>query len=222
MGIDPVTHAPRLDLLDISSIISSSLCNPSLLNMSNFLGTQALMNPELLKLATAILSLKQQNQMPFSKDLQDQLCNSLLQDQVQQPLQHNQYQQGVSSGMITNQLLMQANMETFANSQENSTPSSLNDGFVSQQPNNNMYCSSNPTVPHDLPENLNFQSLYNSNQNFSFDQSVVSTPMSSPTPLNSPSTFINSSTEDERESYSYCSDLLMFEIPESLDLDEFM
>lgn len=178
------------------------------------------MNPELLKLASAILSLKQQNQMPFSKDLQDQLCNSLLQDQLQPLQQLNQYQQGFSSEMITNQLLMQANMENLGNnSQEHSTPSSLNDGFVSQQPNN-MYCSSNAMFPHDLPENSNFQSLYNSNQNFSFDQSVVSTPMSSPTPLNSSSTFINSGTEDERE--SYCSDLLKFEIPESLDLDEFM
>jgi len=77
MGIDPVTHAPRLDFLDLQSIISSSLCNQSILNMSNFLGTQALMNPELLKLATAILSLKQQNQVPFPKHRQDQLCNSL-------------------------------------------------------------------------------------------------------------------------------------------------
>lgn len=220
MGIDPVTHAPRLDFLDLQSIISSSLCNQSILNMSNFLGTQALMNPQLLKLATAILSLKHQNQVTFPKYLQDQLCNSLLQDQVQ-PLQLNQYQAPLQEGLsseMTNQL-MQANVEAFGNSHENSIPSSLNDDFVCQL-QNNMYCSSNPTVP-DLPESSNFQSLYNSNiQNFSFDQSVVSTSISSPTPLNSSSTFIHSSTEDERD--SYCSNLLKFEIPESFDMDGFM
>ncbi|GLT54841.1 hypothetical protein SLA2020_280050 [Shorea laevis] len=206
MGIDPVTHSPRLDFLDLSSILSSSLCNnPSILNMSNFLGTQAaLMNPELLKLATAILSIKQQNQ--------DQVFNSLLQANQVNQFQTPVLQEGFSSDQmnITNQLLMQPNME-------NSMPSTINEDFLCQLPND-MY----PTTVPDLPESSNFQSLYDSNniQNFSFDQSVVSTPISSPTPLNSSSTFINGSTEDERESYS--SNLLKFEIPESLDLDEFI
>ena len=225
MGIDPVTHTPRLDLLDLSSILSTSLCNSSILNMSNLLGTQALVNPELLRLATTILSLKQESQIPFPQNLQEnQLCNLLLQNQVQ-PIQPNQYQAPIQQGFSseeTNQL-MQANVEgflskvsTFDNSQENSIASNLNGDFVCQP--NYLYCGSNPTVP-DLPESSNFQSLNDSNQYFCFD-SVVSTPKSSPTPLNSPSTFINSSTEDERD--SHCSNFLKFEIPESLDIDEFM
>ncbi|KAB1210069.1 Transcription factor MYB39 [Morella rubra] len=223
MGIDPVTHAPRLDLLDLSSILNSSLCNQSILHMSSLLGTQALMNPELLKLATTILSLKQEIQVPFPKDLQDnQLFNPALQNQVQ-PLQPNQYQaplqEGFSSEMINQ--LMQANVEGFyrkevalGDSQDNSTPTSLRENLAGQP--KDTYCSSNPTVA-DIQENSNFQPPFNSNQNFNFE-SVVSTPTSSPTPLNSSSsTFINSSTEDERE--SYCSNLFKFEIPESFDID---
>lgn len=61
MGIDPVTHSPRLDLLDLSSI----MCNSSLYNttrpsssQTNMFGLQqqSLVNPELLKIATSLLS----------------------------------------------------------------------------------------------------------------------------------------------------------------------
>ncbi|GMP54340.1 hypothetical protein CsSME_00019542 [Camellia sinensis var. sinensis] len=45
MGIDPVTHSTRLDLLDMSSILSSAQ-----FNLSNFLPLQTLVNPELLRL----------------------------------------------------------------------------------------------------------------------------------------------------------------------------
>ncbi|XP_047943782.1 transcription factor MYB102-like [Salvia hispanica] len=48
MGIDPVTHAPRLDLLDLSSLINS----PQL----NLLRLQTLINPEALRLAMTLLS----------------------------------------------------------------------------------------------------------------------------------------------------------------------
>lgn len=227
MGIDPVTHAPRLDLLDLSSILSSSVCNPTILNVSNLLGSQPLVNPEMLKLAAAILSLKQENLVPLARNIQEnQIFNSLMQKQVQ-PLQPNQYQtplqEGVFSSEMSNQLVQDNNLEglcskveTYGNCSDNSIPSDLNEHFVCHPNHGN--CSSNPTVP-EIQENSVFQSLYNSNQNFSFS-SVVSTPISSPTPINSSSTFINSSTEDEKE--SYCSNLFKFEIPEGFDFDEFM
>ncbi|KAG6657896.1 transcription factor MYB102-like [Carya illinoinensis] len=227
MGIDPVTHAPRLDLLDLSSILSSSVCNPTILNVSNLLGSQPLVNPEMLKLADAILSLKQENLVPLARNIQEnQIFNSLMQKQVQ-PLQPNQYQtplqEGVFSSEMSNQLVQDNNLEglcskveTYGNCSDNSIPSDLNEHFVCHPNHGN--CSSNPTVP-EIQENSVFQSLYNSNQNFSFS-SVVSTPISSPTPINSSSTFINSSTEDEKE--SYCSNLFKFEIPEGFDFDEFM
>ncbi|XP_061944790.1 transcription factor MYB41-like isoform X2 [Populus nigra] len=213
-GIDPVTHAPRLDLLDLSSIISSALCNPStLLNLST------------LKL--------QENQL-FNPLLQNQDVPALL----SQPRQfHNLVQQvpacttaTTSTGGFIDQTtqVMQAKVEGFSsnptstfncqNSPENFVPSSLNESLVSLP---NFYCNgttTDPTVP-ELGEYSGFQSANNGYQNFSID-SVMSTPLLSPDPLNSSSTYLNSSsTEDERECYS---SLLKFEIPESLDIDDFL
>jgi myb proto-oncogene protein len=97
-------------------------------------------------------------------------------------------------------------------------PSSLNESLVSLP---NFYCNgttTDPTVP-EPGEHSGFQSANNGYQNFSID-SVISTPLMSPDPLNSSSTYLNSSsTEDERECYS---SLLKFEIPESLNIDDFL
>ncbi|XP_031249264.1 transcription factor MYB102-like [Pistacia vera] len=239
-GIDPVTHAPRLDLLDLSTLLRSTLCNSSLLNVSNLFGAQALLNPELLRLASTLLSLKQENPETVMQYLQqNQLCN-IPQLQNQTPITsqvNDQFQTHIpevsncttSNAICTSNFdqtqLMQANLEgllsnltnlSSQNFQENLIPSSLTETFVSEP--NHMFCSSNPTIPV-TSEGSSFQSLNNGNQNFSFD-SVMSTPLSSPTPLNSSSTYINSSPEDERE--SYCSSLLKFEIPESLDISDFL
>lgn len=245
-GIDPVTHAPRLDLLDLSSIISSALCNPStLLNLSTLVGnTQALLNPNIFRLATTLSSLKQGNSDMFLQKLQEnQLFNPLLQSQdvsalLSQPRQfHNLVQQvpacstaTTSTGEFIDQTtqVMQENVEGFSSnptstfscqdSPENFVPSSLNESLVSLP---NFYCNStppDPTVP-ELGEYSGFQSANNGYQNFSID-SVISTPLMSPDPLNSSSTYLNSSsTEDERECYS---SFLKFEIPESLDIDDFL
>ncbi|KAJ6297524.1 hypothetical protein OIU78_023139 [Salix suchowensis] len=78
--------------------------------------------------------------------------------------------------------------------------------------------TTDPKVP-EPGEYSGFQSANNGYQNFSID-SVMSTPLMSQDPLNSSSTHVNSSsTEDERECYS---SLLKFEIPESLDIDDFL
>ncbi|OMP07278.1 hypothetical protein COLO4_07477 [Corchorus olitorius] len=128
--------------------------------------------------------------------------------------------------MMNQTPLMQANGEGFSSSNMTNfnypnpqeTTLTNNNAFVSQP--NYVHCVSNPTGPL-LSETSNFQSLDGSSlQNLGFD-SVRSTPISSPTPLNSSSTFINgsSSTDDERESFS---SLLKFEIPESLDINDFI
>lgn len=240
-GIDPVTHAPRLDLLDLSTLLRSTLYNSSsLLNVSNLLGTQALLNPELFRLVSTLLSLKQENPETLLQYLQqNQLCNSQMQNQI--PTSHlNQFQTPVSceaptcttstaacAPLLDQTQFTQDNLEALLsnltnfngqNSQENLIPSTLTESYLTQPPSQ-AYGGSNPSVP--VPsESSSFQSLNNNgNQNFNFD-SVISTPLSSPTPLNSSSTYINGSTEDERE--SYCSSLLKFEIPESLDINDFM
>jgi len=81
MGIDPVTHAPRLDLLDMSSILRSVL-NPSL-NMQGFLGgAQVLMNQGLLNLAATLSLIENQNLA----------SHNYVQNQVAQPLDITQLQ----------------------------------------------------------------------------------------------------------------------------------
>uniref|UniRef100_A0A3Q7HCV4 Uncharacterized protein n=1 Tax=Solanum lycopersicum TaxID=4081 RepID=A0A3Q7HCV4_SOLLC len=134
-GIDPVTHSPRLDLLDLSSLLNSTQ-----FNLSSLLGLQALINPEVFSLAATLLA--SQNEITPEE-----------------------------SYLMNGQML---------------------------PPQNYGYCNS------DASDNSNFQSLNNnsSNQNISLD-SVLSTP-----------------TEDEKE--SYCSNLMKFEIPESLNFDDFM
>ncbi|KAI4334036.1 hypothetical protein L6164_018776 [Bauhinia variegata] len=207
MGIDPVTHAPRLDLLDISSILRSAFCNQSLLNLQGFLSAQALMNPELLKLATTLLSLNNENPDLVSQNLQQiQAMNPQVQSQVTPQMQFSQFQMPI-----------QNNVEHFSgdlknmgcsNSQENSVPSCLAENLMAQ------------ASQADLLGNPIFvDSRNNTNQNLGYD-SVLSTPLSSPTPLNSSSTYVNSSTEEEKD--SSCSDWFKFEIPESLDISDFL
>ncbi|XP_050204948.1 transcription factor MYB41 [Mercurialis annua] len=199
-GIDPVTHAPRLDHFDLSSILTSALCNPSLLNLSTLLATQPILNPQVLRLASTLQSLREENPDMFLQHLQDNhLLNGLL-VQNQAPLlseaaaNNHQFENATPSFFNQNQLVQS---HAQIPSQENS---------LMQQ--NYVYGSNmDPTVSDVLPdESLSFQPVNNGYQNYS----IESTPMSSPAPLN----------EDERE--SYCSSLLKFEIPESLDLDYFL
>ncbi|KAK8568481.1 hypothetical protein V6N13_106389 [Hibiscus sabdariffa] len=191
-GIDPVTHAPRLDVLDLAS----ALCNRSLLN------------PQLLSLANTLLLLKQENpEILLQQHLhRNQLCNS----------QQNASMASTSAASGVSQMEpMQANGQGFCydvltnfgypNSQDNLASCPLTNASVSQP--NYVQCAPNPTVSP-ASENSNFQTIEGS------FGSVRSTP------LNSSSTFINTrSTDDERESFS---SLLKFEIPESLNIDDFM
>ncbi|KAK9284510.1 hypothetical protein L1049_023684 [Liquidambar formosana] len=231
MGIDPVTHSPRLDLLDLSSLLNSSLCSSSQLNLSSLFGMQQLVNPELLRLTSTLLSLKHENPELLLQNLQENQIHPFQPNHFQTPTQEGQASMSSSAPytpFLNQTQLMQANVEGFMSnmtnfscpsSEENLVPSNLVENFLSEP--NYGYMGSDQTTPAALSENMSFQSLNNSNQNFSFDiDSVISTPLSSSTPLNSSSACINGSTEDERESYS--SDMLKFEIPESFDISEFM
>ncbi|OIV96751.1 hypothetical protein TanjilG_11747 [Lupinus angustifolius] len=207
MGIDPVTHSPRLDLLDLSSVLRSALCNPSLMmNMQGLLNssTQApLVNPELLKLAAtaSLLSMKIENPHLVSQNIQQQINDGNFQVQQNQgtlPQEFmNQFDQTLNQSTNVNGL--SENMVNMSNS------SSLGN-LISQQ--NQV----------GLLENSEFgQFLNNANQNIGYE-SVLSTPLSTPTSLNS--SYVNSSTEEERE--TYCSDIFKIEIPESLDISDFL
>ncbi|KAF8043239.1 hypothetical protein BT93_A1551 [Corymbia citriodora subsp. variegata] len=241
-GIDPVTHTPRLDLLDLSSLLSSSLCNPSLVNMANLLKTQALLSPELLRLASTILSLKNEN-----PDLLSQ--NNLQENQISDPnafpmSQSNQFQVQAQSqsqsqaqqipvcttssipcgAPVDPAQLGQANEGDFTSNLPNNfscsntiVPPMTSQDLVSQP--HYIQCNSSPAIPASMEKLCHFQPNIGDDQNFGFD-SIMSTPLSSSTPLNSSSTFMNGCSEEERE--SYCSNFLKFELPESFDINDFM
>ncbi|CAI0460793.1 unnamed protein product [Linum tenue] len=209
-GIDPVTHAPRLDHLDLSAILGNALChvNPaaSLLALLAAAGSQpppppSLINPELLRIAAALASLKQENPQTLT-------------DPQTTPSQLTQQQQ--------------VELERFLelNNNNNSNNASRQDNFVSL-PNDFGFWNTIPELSdwyyqHNLISGGSGGNVSNANS------SVMSTPLSSPAQVTpTSSTFLNGSlsasttTEDERE--SYCSSLLKFEIPESLELlDDFM
>ncbi|CAI0550142.1 unnamed protein product [Linum tenue] len=204
-GIDPVTHAPRLDLLDLSAILGNALChvNPAASLLALLAASSqpppSLLNPDLLRVAAALASLQQQQNLTDSQTTPSQL--------IQQ---------------------QQADLERFLelnNNNDNNSGSQVSgkDNFASL-PNDFGFWN---TIP-ELSENCrSFQSCGaglsgNNNGNIgNADSSVISTPLSSPAQFVNGSLSASTTTEDERE--SYCSSLLKFEIPESLELlDDFM
>ncbi|GLT83061.1 hypothetical protein SLE2022_013730 [Rubroshorea leprosula] len=233
MGIDPVTHCPRLDLLDLS-ILSSSLYNQSQMNFSRLLGAAPpLLKPELLRLAASLAS-SQHDQ------IQNQNQNSYLLQNVQQtelcnpPQGENQYQLPLMQTLVqdipfSNEAqFMNYNMDQFqpnltadfcgqiSGGESSEMPSSLTEDCIPLPSSYDNYYVSEQAILELSSETSNFQSN-ESNQNFGF-VSVLSTPSSSPAPLNSNSTYINcSSTEDERE--SYCSNIFKFDIQDILDVN---
>ncbi|GMI77572.1 MYB-like 102, A. THALIANA MYB 4 [Hibiscus trionum] len=203
MGIDPVTHSPRLDLLDLSSILNSSLYNQSEMNMSRLLGAQSFINPEILRLASSFMSSQLENQN--QNQVQSQYNQPLMQVQGIPTVCTSLNPPPCSSIPFSDneaQLMINPNLDQFQ--------SDVADFSDWQQDLTEDY------VP--LPVNYNY---YGSDPSFSF-ASVLSTPSSSPTPLNSNSTYFNgSSNEDERESYS--SNIYKFDqIPDFFDVNEFM
>lgn len=240
MGIDPVTHSPRLDLLDLSSILASSLYNSSShhLNMSGGLMMDThrrhhqqhpLVNPEILKLATSLFS-QNQNQNQVQNQNQNLVVDHDSRTQEKQTVYNqtgvNQYQTDhYFENTVTQEL--QSSMPPFPNEahQFNNMDHHFS-GFGEQT-----LASTSTTSVQDC-NNLSFNDYSSSNfvldpsysdQSFNFANSVLNTPSSSPSPTTLNSSYINSSscsTEDEME--SYCSNLLKFDIPDFLDINGFI
>ncbi|XAR55450.1 hypothetical protein NMG60_11035521 [Bertholletia excelsa] len=207
MGIDPVTHSPRLDFMDLSSVLSSAQ-----LNLSNLLGLQNLINPQLL---LSLLQKLQENQL-----LNDPLQNHPPPFQPHQlqsaPLAQELTAQGIDRAQLTTNYDDLSSQTTFL---ENILASGLDENLPNLQDRGYMSSGSERNAA-DISDNSALQSMNSngsssSSQGFTFD-SLVSTPMSSPTALNSLSTLINGGNgEDDRG-------LLKFEIPEGLNFDDFL
>ncbi|KNA14732.1 hypothetical protein SOVF_104910, partial [Spinacia oleracea] len=241
MGIDPVTHSPRLDLLDLSSLFNNSSFyhnNTSsqasqMNNMSRLLGFQPLVNvnPELIKLATSLLSNQRQNPNPsLMQDFQGNDFNSsqnnfnpmLQTTQIQTPIQNplpnctSMTTTASTTASMTMDAtrpcvpyfdeaqLMEPNFEQYPTSISNLEWQSngLEASF-------GYYDSHQTFMDPSFSDNSTFQSNISGHSNFlSYAPSVMSTPSSSPTPLNSGSnstTYVNSGSGTEDEPESYCS-----------------
>ncbi|XP_072988174.1 transcription factor MYB102-like [Typha latifolia] len=201
MGIDPVTHNPRLDLLDLSTLLNPSVYNPNQFDISSLLGIGPIVNSDLLKIASDVLLSQNQYSSLVANTLQEphlstaQLQNpfpSLLQGQIYPPQNLAQY--------VDESQLMQAQLHDLE---------MYHPGF------DNLGSSINPQLS--LCDNSNQQEFNIQNYNL---PSGLSTPASSSTHLNSSSTYVNGSTEDERD--SYCSNLFNLQIPGLLDVSDYM
>ncbi|KAA8523819.1 hypothetical protein F0562_010242 [Nyssa sinensis] len=225
MGIDPVTHSPRVDLLELPSLLSSSLYNSSQLNVQNLLGIQSAVNPNLLNLTISLLSSHYKN-LPFlPQNLQEnQFCNPQVQDQFQ-PWEENQLQSTIqqfqacttsTAPLFNDTKLMQAQVESSLPNLYQYNEESSNIAQSATSSLDYIYNdSNNQSFIELLSENL---MLHQSNniQNFGLS-SVLSTPASLSTneyPLlqSSSKTYVNGSTEDERD--VNCS-TMMFEMANS-------
>lgn len=246
MGIDPVTHTPRMDILELSSILSSSLYNSSPLHLPGMLaGGGSIVNPNLLSLATAFLSSQCRNSDITSQYFQQNLLdNNLVTNQFQasQPIQQNPIYsaqanqlrspiQEIQHCQTSNTLgtPFQSEPQNRQAKVEQLSPNLTDLIYQNSLPNlwqNNgehpaLAMSAIPLTKSDnivepLFENRILQSDSEGSPNFSFG-TLISPPSSSATPLNSSSTanYANCGTEEERD--SYCSNIFMYDMPNSLN-----
>jgi len=252
MGIDPVTHAPRLDVLQLASILNTSLFNSS--PQFNYPSGRSVINPsQLLSLLSTLLSCQTRNNVNpdnvFNHSNFHQNDNQLLQNQPQssqmqlhdtlqtfQPnqvsLQENLISKSNPLNMELHQL-MKSKLENQTSpiptsfSHQNTLPNlwhcnngdNISDLSVAQS-SSAMQCFSSPkfnTIFNSLLEN---QNLCNNEgvPNFNLSSLLSSTTSSSsPSALNSSSstTFVNGTTEDERDTYG--SNMLMYNISNGLN-----
>ncbi|XP_047306223.1 transcription factor MYB41-like [Impatiens glandulifera] len=198
MGIDPVTHSPRLDLLDMSSILSSAQ-----LNLSNLLGLQALMNPELLRLLSGLLPSN-------PPQVLNQQPNINIVDQP--PTTQDQNNVGNDFSMISSDFGSQEKGNT-----NTISPIVVNECFGYNVPNLSSN-SSFDSVSHNTCNNNEYVNGGDNSFNI-LDANTSTDYLSSPLmSINSSFTCMNNNDigGDDRESYS---NMLKFEIPESLDWD---
>ncbi|CAN6984207.1 unnamed protein product, partial [Brassica oleracea var. botrytis] len=197
--------SPRLDLLDISSILASSLYNSS---SHHHQQQQPLVNPEILELAASLFSQNQNQNFVmdhYSKthDKKTSYHHDVNQTRV------NQYQ--------TNHHELQYCLPPFPNKAH------IND--MDHHGEHTFASNSNTSVQDCDIQSCNYYSSSNFiDHSFNFADSVLNTPSSSLATLNSSATtYINSSscsTEDEIE--SYFSNFLKFDIPDFLDINGFI
>ncbi|KAE8647680.1 transcription factor MYB102 [Cucumis sativus] len=265
MGIDPVTHNPRLDLLDLSSILGSSFYNNNspnsqMNNFSRLIGIHnSTVNPEVLRFANSFIASNNLSQNPNfllqnidqNQEQYSQMIISQLQLQQQQQSHHQIDQSSalpplheVSAGCSPSTTTSYGGEPPYYHSSGHQLlfPSSSNftTDFYSQNcqhPSDKMPSINNNLNGFNYSSLEEFQSydLYGSHEEREREQEQkqfheqimeaspeTSTLNSSPTPLNSNSTYFstangNGTDQDDRE--SYCSQIFKFEFSDFLDVN---
>lgn len=260
MGIDPVTHTPRLDVIQLASILNTSLYNSApQFNYPSLSGIgRSVINPShMLGLLTTLLSCQNRNYNPDVLNnnqlsdsdtlLQNQpQCSQMQLDSIQafqpnQPhvsLQENHIAKSNSNPLNMESQVMKTKLENHIIpiatlfSHQNTLPNLWlynSEGHISDLPT--MAQSSSAMQRFSSPK---FNSIYNNNllenqnlcnnnegaPNFNLSSLLSSTPSSSSpiSTLNSSSsaTFVNGTTEDERDTYG-SNMLLMYNISNGLN-----
>nr|GEY45145.1 transcription factor MYB41-like [Tanacetum cinerariifolium] len=208
-GIDPVTHRPRLDLMDLSSLLNSAS-----FNLSNLLNIQSLVSPQVLRLAALLASsssnLEQKelfhNNITPSMNLNsyEQTANVNSTPSLWNQSHHIQ----VNDGQCISNNLVSSNDQTCI---ENFMPTYINDNSSTLPNYNNQFTSQ-------ASKDLSFQLSNTETNDFDID-SIFPTSISNATPLDSSSMLIKgSANEDEIE--SYCNKIFDFE--NNLQFADFM
>lgn len=234
MGIDPVTHTPRLDLLELSSLLNSTLYNSHQLsyllnnNPNNYnqqLGNMAppLVNQNLITLASALLS----NQPKITP--QNVHENQLYDSNNNNFPQNDQFQYSLPS--LNETQFMQSKMEQLSQTHHHHHESldPLNQALITSETSTFAPMGISNGYNHQEISAQSNSSAENYHQGFGYSgtngviglnnmnmipnmrfSSLLSTPSSS-----SPNTYnVNSSTttttthEDERD--TFCSNILMY------------
>ncbi|KAG9157826.1 hypothetical protein Leryth_000025 [Lithospermum erythrorhizon] len=249
MGIDPITHNPRLDLLDISSILNPSMFQnnspllSSQMNLSRLLGMQqqSLINPELLKLATSLFSTNQlQKNNPCLNQqnyVQENQCSSnQFQDHMPPLVQSSQFQDILPFYGDAQLMQFPNNVEDFPANYANfgSQNCQMNDYYVPVQQGSScdqFIMDDNKYNPSEEATTATFQSNNSTNLSYQSVLSNLSTPSSSPAPpnstynnvVNSGSIMNNNEDGSTEKMNNNCSSMLKFEIPDIWDnVDEFI
>lgn len=215
MGIDPVTHAPRLDLLKLSSLLSSSQ-----LNLQNLLGPASLLDPNLLNLANALLSTQLRNPELGLQNLQENqqgYDTQFLQNQIQSCTTSSAQLLDIHAAQPTETTKMEpfGVDENYMSSHQNSLSNFWqNNEVIPALTDCSSYKNSDPSMVNNLAEDLN----QDDSPNMSFS-SLLSTPASSLTGLNSISATdrVSGCSYNEEERDSYCSNMLLLDMQNGLN-----
>ncbi|CAI9279787.1 unnamed protein product [Lactuca saligna] len=225
MGIDPITHTTRLDILALSSILNSSIYNSPQMNL---LRIQPMVNPEFMRLAASHLSsqgnqnpnfIHQKDQLQLENTLQVRENHHLLQDQTLIQEMSDCASLSTPTCVVTSSCetskLIQPNVNEFPSSISDFKPQTF--PYIDILTCNNL--ESFVTLYDNYGYHINPQSMSatNSASRQSFANSSIASPSSTLVNSISNSTYIDGSTREEGREIRNCNNLFKSESQELLN-----